>query len=67
MENSDKLANCFICDNTGYKISRNPETDTLLEEFCDCEWGQVTKDYMACFNDGGANDSNKRSTVRRIS
>ncbi len=65
-DDHDKLKSCLICDNTGYKIIRDIETDVLKEELCECEWGQITHDYLTSLA-GGSDDYNRRSTIKRIS
>lgn len=71
MIEEDKLKPCLICDNTGFKISRDIETDKLVEMLCECPWGDITRSYfnMALVDESEAknNDYHKRCGARRIS
>lgn len=71
MTEEDKLKPCLICDNTGFKISRDTETDKLKEVICNCPWGDITRSYfnMALSEESEAdnNDYYKRRDITRVS
>jgi hypothetical protein len=65
IENTDKLKPCLICDNTGYKNIVNQDTNKLMEDYCECPWGDISREYLTLFESKN-HDHHERCGARRI-